>query len=92
MAVAIAGFNDYEGFSNFDLDSFDRGLLDHSIGKMPIFGVDPLDILEISKETATVIQLLTNAGASIKQAALQAGLNEDEAAALASVDFSGLER
>lgn len=92
MAVAIAGFNDHDGFAAFNLDSFNRGLLDHSIGQMPIFAVDPLDDLELSKETATVIKLYTDAGASIEQAALRAGLTEKEAAALASVDTSILER
>jgi hypothetical protein len=92
MAVAIAGFNGYEAFGGFDLNSFDQGLLDHSIGQMPIFAVDPLDDLEISKETATIIKLFTDAGAGIEQAALRAGLTEDEAAALARADLSILER
>ena len=92
MAIAIAGFNGYEGFGGFDLGSFDRGLLNHSIGQMPIFAVDPLDTLEISEKTATIIKLYTDAGAGIEQAALQAGLTDDEAAALASVDLSILER
>lgn len=92
MAVAIAGFNRYEGFGGFDLNSFDQGLLNHSIGQMAIFAVDPLDALEISKETATIIKLFTDAGASLEQAALRAGLTEDEAAALAQVDLSILER
>ncbi|KKM01439.1 hypothetical protein LCGC14_1794440 [marine sediment metagenome] len=92
MAVAIGGFNKYEGFGGFDLNSFERGLLNHSIGQMPIFAVDPMDALELSKETATIIKLFTDAGAGIEQAALRAGLDEDEAAALAQVDLSILER
>lgn len=92
MAVAIAGFNGYENFGSFDLGSFDQGLLDHSIGKMPIFAVDPLDEIEIKAERAAVIKTLTDAGASIEQAAIEAGLSEDEAAALAQVDLSILER
>ena len=92
MAVAIAGFSKYEGFGGFDLNSFERGLLNHSIGQMPIFAVDPLDDLEISKETATIIKLYTDAGAGIEQAALATGLDEDEAAALALADLSILER
>jgi hypothetical protein len=92
MAIAIAGFNGYEGFEGFDLNSFDSGLLEHSIGKMPIFAVDPLDDLEIQKETALIIQTLTGAGSSIEQAALLAGLTEDEAAALAQIDLEILER
>lgn len=92
MAVAIAGFNGYEGFSGFDLGSFDQGALNHSIGKMPIFAVDPLDDLELLKEKAAIAKFWTDAGASIEQAALQAGLTEDEAAALADVDLGILER
>lgn len=92
MAVAIAGFSKYESFGGFDLNSFERGLLNHSIGQMPIFAVDPLDDLEISEKTATIIKLFTDAGAGIEQAALRAGLDEKEAAALAKVDLSILER
>lgn len=92
MAVAIAGFNGYEDFGSFDLGSFARGLLDHSIGKMPIFAVDPLDEIELKAALAAVIKTLTDAGASIEQAALEAGLNEDDAAKLAGVDMGILER
>lgn len=92
MAVAIAGFNDYQGFDGFDLNSFGQGLLNHSIGQMPIFAVDPLDDLELRKEKATVAKMWTDAGASIQQAALQAGLTEDEATALTEVDLGALER
>lgn len=92
MAVAIAGFNGYGGFNGFGLDSYDQGLLDHSIGKMPIFAVDPLDDLELLGEKVTILKTLTDAGASIEQAALLVGFSEDEAAALASVDLGILER
>ena len=92
MAIAIAGFNGYEDFGGFDLESFDQGLLDHSIGKMAIFAVDPLDKIELKAAQAAVIKTLTDAGASIEQAALEAGLDEEEAAALAQVDLSVLER
>ena len=92
MAISIAGFNNYDGFGSFDLSSFDQGLLEHSIGKMPIFTVDPLDDLELKKERAAIIKLLTDAGVSLEQAALQVGLTEDEAAALARIDLSVLER
>lgn len=92
MAVAIAGFNGYEDFGNFDLGSFDQGLLDHAVGKMPIFTVDPFDEIEMKSKRAAVIKTLTDAGASIEQAALEAGLTEDEALALALVDLSVLER
>lgn len=92
MAVAIAGFNGYDGFGNFNLESFGKGLLNHSIGRMPIFAVDPLDDLELRKEKAEIIKVFTDAGASLEQAALQAGFTEAEAEALAQIDLSVLER
>lgn len=92
MAVAIAGLNGYDGFEGFNLGSFDQGLLDHSIGQMPIFAVDPLDDLELKKERATIAKLWTDAGVNIEQAAIQAGLTGDEAAALAQIDLNVLER
>lgn len=47
MAIAIGGLRGYEGFDDFDLESFDRGDLDHSIGPRPVFANDPLDELEL---------------------------------------------
>ncbi|MBK8467743.1 MAG: hypothetical protein IPL32_18165 [Chloracidobacterium sp.] len=47
MAVAIAGWRRYKGFEGFDLTSYQRGNLDHSIGERPVFAKDPLDDTEI---------------------------------------------
>jgi hypothetical protein len=50
MAVAIGGYRQYdEAFSGFDLTSYDKGALDHSIGDRPVFAKDPLDDLEVEK-------------------------------------------
>ena len=46
MAIAIGGFRGYEGYQGFDLDSYDAGALDHSIGARPVFAKDPLDDIE----------------------------------------------
>jgi len=49
MAVAIGGMRGYENFGTFNLDSFDAGKLNHSIGYRPVFENDPMDKLEEEK-------------------------------------------
>lgn len=89
MAVAIAGFNK---LNQFDLNSFDAGLLDHSIGDLPIFTSGEFDTLDLLTSKITALKTLTDAGASLQQAALLVGFTEDEAAELSEVDLSILER
>ena len=91
MAVAIGGQNNY--FAGFNLASFDAGQLAFTIGNRPIFGIDPMDDLEILLAKSQVVQTLTNAGASILSAAKQAGFDDKEAAALSQIDIPiGVER
>lgn len=47
MAVSIGGMRKYEGFQSFNLDSYKRGNLAHSIGERPVFAEDPLDSSEV---------------------------------------------
>lgn len=56
MALAIAGMRQYPGFETFNLDSFDKGDLDHSIKPRPVFSLDPLDIAEIDQAQALAIK------------------------------------
>ena len=91
MAVTIAGFN---GYNKFSLDSFDAGLLEHNIGDLPIFTSSDFDKQELLNGKVAILKMLTDAGASIEQAAIVAGFTEDEAAELSQVDISqfGLDR
>jgi hypothetical protein len=89
MAVAIAGFN---GLNDFNLDSFDAGLLDHSIGDLPIFTSGEFDKQDLLNGRAAILKQLTDAGASLEQSALLAGFTEDEAIQLSEVDISIQER
>ena len=89
MAVAVAGFN---GLNEFNLNSFDAGLLDHNIGDLPIFTSGDFDRQELLGGRVTILKTLTDAGASLEPAALLAGFSEDEAAQLNEVDISILER
>ena len=47
MAIAIGGFRGYEGYEGFNLDSYAKGDLDHSIADRPVFEEDPLDEIEV---------------------------------------------
>lgn len=46
MALTLGGMARYEGYTDFDEGSFDRGDLDFRIGDRPVFQVDPVDLLE----------------------------------------------
>lgn len=47
MALSIGGMR---GYFPFDLDSYERGDLDHTILNRPVFEADPLDKLEIASQ------------------------------------------
>lgn len=55
MAIAIGGERGY--FKGFNLESFDRGNLDHEIGDRPVFAPDRLDELEILDKEFTLGEL-----------------------------------
>jgi len=91
MAIAIGGFRGYDGYEGFGLDSYASGALDHSIAKRPVFARDIQDDLAVDKARAEVVQILTNAGGNLAQAALLAGYTEDEAMRLIQVE-TGMEQ
>ena len=66
MAVAIAGLRRLPGFESFDLGSYARGDLEHSIGLRPVFDVDPMDRLDEEKQFWTNANLAVDAGVPLK--------------------------
>lgn len=92
MALAIGGFRNYDGFTDFDLESYTAGDLDHKIISRPVFGRDPLDDLELEEKRAMVIQTYTNSGASVEAAAELAGMTPEQIEIIGQVDIRGLER
>jgi len=46
MAISIGGMRGYEGFSDFNIDSYKTGNSQHSIGKRAVFQSDPYEELE----------------------------------------------
>lgn len=65
MALAIGGWRGYDGYQGFDLDSYARGVLDHSIGPRAIFSGSEMDKLEIREK---FWQIVTNAGPNVGNA------------------------
>lgn len=62
MAVAIGGMNGYDGYQGFNLDSYDAGRLDHSIGERSVFAIDPLDRIEEDNAFWTAAKVAADAG------------------------------
>lgn len=62
MAVAIGGMRKYPGFESFNLDSYKKGTLDHSIGDRPVFAKDPLDDTEYQSAFWTAATQAKSAG------------------------------
>jgi hypothetical protein len=66
MAVAIGGWRGYEEFEGFDLDSYDKGLLDHSIDKRAVFAQDPMDDTEIEEAEWRAVNEAVRAGVPLE--------------------------
>jgi hypothetical protein len=66
MAVAIGGWRGYEEFAGFDLDSYGKGLLDHSIDKRAVFAQDPMDDTEIEEAEWRAVNEAVRAGVPLE--------------------------
>lgn len=78
MALTIAGVRGYPGFSGIDLNSYDRGSLNFSIGNTPVYEVTRAEELA---ETLAVGQAITalmanGTGFTFEAACRQVGLDE----------------
>jgi hypothetical protein len=66
MAIAIGGYAKYDGYQGFDLDSYEAGKLDHSIGERSVFAIDPLDRIEEDNAFWTAAKVATSAGYALE--------------------------
>lgn len=80
MAVAIGGWRSYDGYSGFDLDSYAKGDLDHTIAPRPVFAADPMDAVEIDDALWTAAGKAVKAGASLEGFLKKAGWSDEEIA------------
>jgi hypothetical protein len=88
MGVAIGGWRGYDGYEGFDLDSYERGDLDHSIGNREVFQRGEGDILALLKSKVEIMKGLIDSGFSEAGAAKVAGFTDEEVEML--TDFSGV--
>jgi hypothetical protein len=83
MAIALAGYRRYDEFKGFDLESFDKGDLDHSIdADRPVYSKDPLDDLEIQQSFWTAAGAAKTAGIPLLVFLKNNGWSDDKIAEL----------
>lgn len=82
MAIAIGGWRGYEEYSGFDLDSFGRGDLDHSIAERPVFEEDPLDKSEVDSAFWAAAHQAISAGVPLEAYLREAGWPDERIAKL----------
>jgi hypothetical protein len=96
MAISIGAIKKYPGFGVFAPESFDNGLLDHTIGDRPVFAVDEMDRLEELKARAEVIKGFVDAGMPFESALREVGMSDEEIANVladkAKADRAALDR
>jgi hypothetical protein len=96
MAISIGAIKKYPGFEAFVPESFDNGLLDHTIGDRPVFAVDEMDRLEELKARAAVIKGFVDAGMPFESALREVGMSDEEIANVladkAKADRAALDR
>lgn len=63
MSIAIGGYRGYDGYQGFDLESYKKGDLNHTIDpSRPVFKTDPRETSEIFKMTWEGVRAGTDAG------------------------------
>jgi len=82
MAIGIGGYRGYKGFTGFDLESYGKGDLDHSIGERPVFAKDPMDDIETETGLWTAAGLAIKAGLPLEVFLQRQGWSEEDIAAL----------
>ncbi len=82
MAIAIGGYRGYEGYKGFNLDSYAKGTLDHTIASRSVFDEDPLDQTEISASFWEAANKAKAAGVPLKGFLLEAGWSDERIAKL----------
>ena len=82
MAIGIGGWRGYEGFTGFDLESYDKGRLDHVIGQRPVFAVDELDRLEEELALWTAAKASVDSGYSLPLFLKRNGFSDQDLAAM----------
>jgi hypothetical protein len=86
MAIAIGGEMGYEGYGGFNLESFDKGDLDHLVGPRPVFTTDPLDDTEIERAFWETASIAVSTGIPLEVHLKRQGWTEEEIAEVTTVN------
>ena len=78
MSIAIGGEKKYEGYDGFNLESFDKGDLDHLIGPRPVFAPDPIDDIEIERAFWEATTIAVQAGVPLEIHLERQGWSEED--------------
>ncbi|KPK89992.1 MAG: hypothetical protein AMJ88_16785 [Anaerolineae bacterium SM23_ 63] len=73
MAIAIGGFRGYEGYEGFNLESYDKGDLEHNVADRPVFEEDALDQIEIDTAFWKAAEQAGKAGVPLEAYLREAG-------------------
>jgi hypothetical protein len=83
MAIAIGGFRGYVGYQGFDLKSYEKGDLDHTITpSRPIFEIDPRELADERKLFWEAVRAATDAGTPLETVLLEMGWDDTKIAAM----------
>lgn len=82
MGVAIGGWRGYSDYAGFNLDSYAKGDLDHTVGVRPVFTPDPMDKIEIDSAFWQAAKTAVDAGASLEGWLEREGWSEEEITAV----------
>ena len=78
MAMVMGGMQKYPGYEEFSLDSLENGQVAHSIGERPVFGSDPMDMIEIQTGRATTLKTYVEAGFTLRAAMMMMDFQPDD--------------
>lgn len=82
MAIAIGGWRGQPEFAGFNLESYAKGDLEHSIAPRPVFEEDPLDEIEINTAFWEAAKQAKEAGLTLEAYLREAGWKDDRIAQL----------
>lgn len=80
MAIAIGGFQGYPGYEGFNLDSYAKGDLEHTIGDRPVFRKDETDDFEMKTAFYTAVRAAKDAGIPVEMVLEDMGWDEKKMA------------
>ena len=86
MAIAIGGWRGYGEYRGFNLDSYAKGDLNHTVADRPVFAEDPLDRTEVDTAFWNAASAARKAGASLEGYLSDLGWDDERITLIIGVD------